>query len=143
MSKSGNNDGCAPGTDLQSRRALAMKGINELPAFISQFTEADVPFEDVKAWLVESSRCQVVVMAFSETADVPEHSHQEQWELVLAGTIRLRREGEEAEFRAGDNFFIPAGVVHSAKVSAGYQAIMIFNQPNRYKPKLGSGAALE
>jgi hypothetical protein len=45
MSKSGNNDGCAPGTDLQSRRALAMKGINELPAFVSQFTEADVPFE--------------------------------------------------------------------------------------------------
>ena len=112
-----------------------MKGINQFPDFVSQFTEADVPFEGVNARLIQDGHSQVVFMEFAQAVEVPEHSHQEQWEFVLAGGVRLYREDDEEEFSAGDNFFIPAGVVHSAKVSAGYQALIIFNEPNRYESK--------
>lgn len=112
-----------------------MKGMNEFPAFVSQFKEADVPLEGVKARMMQDSRSQVVFIEFSKAVNVPEHSHKEQWEFVLSGSVRLNREGEESEFCAGDNFFIPEGVPHSAKVSEGYRALVIFNEPNRYEPR--------
>ena len=43
--------------------------------------------------------------------------------------------GAPRTYRAGDRFFIPAGVRHSAVVSAGYRAVMVFNSPDRYKAK--------
>lgn len=112
-----------------------MKGMSEFPAFVSQFEEAHVPLEGVKARMMRDSRSQVVFIEFAEAVSVPEHSHKEQWEFVLSGSVRLNRAGEEAEFSAGDNFFIPAGVAHSAKVSDGYRALIIFNEPNRYEPR--------
>jgi quercetin dioxygenase-like cupin family protein len=112
-----------------------MKGIQRFPNFVSQLTEADVPFEGVSAHLIQSDHSQVVFLEFPQAVEVSEHSHQEQWEFVIAGCMRLYREGNEEEFRAGDNFFIPASVVHSAKVSAGYKALIIFNEPDRYVSK--------
>jgi len=41
-------------------------------------------------------------------------------------------EGVEKEYQAGDNFFIPAGVLHSARVTAGYKAVILFNEPDCY-----------
>lgn len=97
--------------------------------------EAALPFPTAKGWLVQGERQQVAFMEFSEPAAVPEHSHQEQWEFVISGSARLRMGGVEYEHGPGDNFFIPAGEPHSAEVSAGYRAIIIFNAPDRYQTK--------
>ena len=110
-----------------------MRGIDRFPDFVTRFTKAALPFESASGWFVRGDGSQVAFIEFSEATDVPEHSHQEQWELVLVGSVRLCVEGEEEEFQAGDNFFIPAGTLHSAKVSAGYKAVIIFNEPNRYR----------
>jgi quercetin dioxygenase-like cupin family protein len=112
-----------------------MKGIDKFPDFVTQFTEAAIPFDSAQAWFVQGGTNQVAFIEFSESADVPEHSHQEQWEIVMAGGVRLTMNGEENEYAVGDNFFIPAGTPHSAKVSAGYKAVIIFNEPNRYNAK--------
>jgi quercetin dioxygenase-like cupin family protein len=77
-------------------------------------------------------------MEFGESVDVPEHSHQEQWEFVLAGRVVLRVGGEEREHQAGDHFFIPAGEPHSARIEAGYKAVIFFNEPARYREKSAS-----
>jgi quercetin dioxygenase-like cupin family protein len=112
---------------------------DQIPEFVRRFPEAALPFQGVSGWLVQGAESQVAFVEFDEEVDVPEHSHAEQWEIVLAGRAFLRMGGEEQEFRAGDHFFIPAGVPHSAKVEAGYQAVIIFNEPGRYGVRQGAG----
>ena len=112
-----------------------MESVVQFPDFLTRFPEAAVPFDGVRAWMVQGESHQVVFVEFREEVDVPEHSHQEQWELVLAGSVVLRVEGNEREYRNGDSFFIPAGALHSARVNAGYRAIIVFNEPNRYLPR--------
>ena len=112
-----------------------MKGIHNFPDFVTRFTEAALPFEAATGWFMTGEGKQVAFMEFSAAAHVPEHSHQEQWELVLAGSVQLVVEGQAMEYQAGDNFFIPAGAPHSARVSAGYKAVIIFNEPGRYAAK--------
>ena len=74
-------------------------------------------------------------MEFSETIEVPEHQHDDQWELALAGAVELDCGGTSRRYESGENFFIPAGTPHSAKVHAGYKALIVFDSPDRYKPK--------
>jgi quercetin dioxygenase-like cupin family protein len=112
-----------------------MPGIDGFPEFVTGLTEADVPFGGVRAWLIQDDRNQVVFLEFSKTVDGPEHAHREQWEIVLSGSLRLRMGGEERVYRAGDAFLIPAGVPHSAEVQAGYRALIVFNEPGRYRAK--------
>ena len=112
-----------------------MENPKEFPDFIKGFPEADLPFPGVAAWLVQGADSQVVFAQFDETIDVPEHAHEEQWEIVVAGKVLLKMEGTEREYRAGESFFIPAGVPHGATVEAGYRAIIIFNEPGRYQAK--------
>jgi quercetin dioxygenase-like cupin family protein len=96
-----------------------------------------LPLPGARGWLVESGRRQVVLVEFGETVDVPEHAHAEQWEFALAGRVELRRGGSRERFAAGDNFFVPAGQPHAATVSAGYRALIIFNEPGRYEVRTG------
>jgi quercetin dioxygenase-like cupin family protein len=110
-----------------------MKTTDGFPDFVTSFTEAAVPFDGARAWLVQGDRNQVAFVQFAEAAEVPEHSHEEQWEIVVAGTVLLRLDGEQRRFEAGEGFFIPAGMPHSARVSAGYRAVIVFNEPSRYR----------
>jgi quercetin dioxygenase-like cupin family protein len=98
-------------------------------------TEADLPFPTATGWLVQGDREQVAFIEFSVATDVPEHSHEEQWEFVIAGRVVLHLGGADHKYRPGDNFFIPAGSPHSAKVGAGYRAMIVFNAPDRYRAK--------
>ena len=63
------------------------------------------------------------------------HSHRAQWELVIAGEVRLTKEGQERTYREGESFYIPEGVEHAGKVKAGYRAVIFFDQIDRYKAK--------
>jgi quercetin dioxygenase-like cupin family protein len=112
-----------------------MKGSEGFPPFVKELPEVDLPFPGARGWMLQGSRQQVVFIRFDEDLDVPEHSHAEQWEFCLAGKVVLRRGGGDEEFRGGDNFFIPAGLPHSATIQAGYEAMILFNAPDRYKPK--------
>ena len=52
-----------------------------------------------------------------------------------AGSVVLNCDAKAEEHRAGDSFFIPAGVLHSGDIKAGYKAMLVFNSPDRYKKK--------
>ena len=77
-------------------------------------------------------------MAFSSTVTVPEHAHSSQWELVVAGTVDLTREGTTTTYSKGDCFFIPKGQRHAATVHAGYHCVIFFDQNDRYHGKKNS-----
>ena len=105
------------------------------PEPIRNLPQADVPINGVKAYLSQSETHQIIFMEFSEDIEVPEHSHESQWGIVLAGKLDLTVDGVKRTYSKGDNYFIPKGVKHGAKIYAGYADITFFNQKDRYKAK--------
>ena len=106
-----------------------------LPEPILKLPEAEVPFEGIKAYLSQGENHQIIFMEFKKDAEIPEHSHESQWEIVLEGKVDYWEEGIKYTFKKGDRFFIPKGKKHSAHVFAGYASIVFFNQKERYKKK--------
>jgi quercetin dioxygenase-like cupin family protein len=105
------------------------------PEPIRSLPEADIPLSGLKAYLSQSNNHQILFMEFGEDAEVPEHSHESQWGVVLEGKIDLVIEGVKRTYTKGDRVFIPKGAKHSAKIYAGYADISFFNEEDRYKGK--------
>lgn len=109
--------------------------MKEFPQFIRGLPAVDVPFQGVSGHLLQGNNHQVAFLQFETDVEVPEHSHNAQWELVMDGEVALRREGITETYRAGDSFYIPAGQEHGASVKAGYKAVIFFDQMDRYQTK--------
>ncbi|UCB58157.1 MAG: cupin domain-containing protein [Thermoplasmatales archaeon] len=105
------------------------------PEPISLLPEADIPIDGVKGYLLQGENNQVIFMEFSKDIDIPKHSHESQWEVVVKGKVDLNVAGDIKTYRRGDTFFIPKDVKHSARVYAGYASIAYFNEKQRYKKK--------
>lgn len=105
------------------------------PEPIRNLPQADIPLNGLRAYISQSKNHQVVFMEFAKDVEIPEHSHESQWGVVLEGKIDLTIDGVERTYTKGDRIFIPKGVKHSAKIYAGYADISFFNQKDRYKSK--------
>lgn len=105
------------------------------PNPILKLPEADIPINGIKAYLSQGEGHQILFMEFQEDVNLPEHSHESQWGLVLEGQIDLIINGEKRTYSKGESYFIPSGVRHSGKIYAGYADITFFNQSDRYKKK--------
>jgi quercetin dioxygenase-like cupin family protein len=105
------------------------------PRPIRDLPEADIPLEGIKAYLSQSDSHQIIFMEFGKDVDLPEHSHAAQVGIVLEGKIELTIDGEKTTYTKGDRYYIPEGVLHSGKISAGYADITFFNEPDRYPRK--------
>ena len=108
---------------------------NNFPQPIVDLGEADFPFEGAKAYLSQGDNHQILFMEFDEDIDLPEHSHESQWAVVLEGKIELVIDGVMNLFQKGDRYFIPSGVKHSGKIYAGYSDITFFGESGRYRRK--------
>ena len=62
----------------------------EFPEFICNLPEVDINLAGVSGHVLQGKRQQAVFLRFDQDVEVPEHSHRAQWELVLAGEVRLR-----------------------------------------------------
>jgi len=107
----------------------------ELPEIITRLPEADMPFPSstVKTSVLPSERGQLVFFQILKDVEIPAHSHKGQWGTVLEGTIELTIGGKTRTHRPGESYYIPAGVLHSAKVPAGSKVIEFFEEPDRYR----------
>ncbi len=108
---------------------------NIFPEPIRNLPQADIPLKGVTAFLSQGENHQIVFMEFKEDVDLPEHTHNAQWGVVLEGKIDLIIDGKKNTFTKGDRYFIPDGVKHSGKIYAGYADITFFNEKDRYKIK--------
>ncbi len=105
------------------------------PQPIRNLPEANIPFDGIKAYLSQAENHQILFMQFTEDVEVPEHSHEAQWGVVLAGKIDFTIDGVERTYSKGDSVFIPKGAKHSAKIYAGYADVSFFNEKDRYNTK--------
>jgi len=105
------------------------------PQPIRDLPEADIPLEGIKAYLSQSDSHQIIFMEFEKDVNLPEHAHAAQIGIVLEGKIELTIDGEKTAYTKGDRYYIPEGVLHSGKISAGFADITFFNEPNRYSKK--------
>ena len=105
------------------------------PEQIRQLPEADLGIEGATGYLLQCADHQVIFWEFGKDVEVPPHSHEAQWGVVLEGTIALTIEGKENIYKKGDRYYVPKGAIHSAKIYAGYADITFFDQADRYMPK--------
>jgi quercetin dioxygenase-like cupin family protein len=108
---------------------------NFFPEMITKLPEADIPIEGVTSHLFQGQDQQFIFMSFDKDVQVPEHSHEGQWAVVLDGEIELTIDGKKSTFKRGDTYFIPKGIKHGARIKKGYKDLTLFDQKDRYKAK--------
>ncbi|MHC4544358.1 MAG: cupin domain-containing protein [Planctomycetota bacterium] len=105
------------------------------PEIITNLPEADIPIEGLRSHLLQGQNTQILFMSFENDVEVPEHSHEAQWGVVLEGETELTIDSRKRTLGKGDTYFIPKDVQHSAKIKKGYKDLTLFNQKDRYKAK--------
>ncbi len=105
------------------------------PEFITNFPEADIPFEGVRGWLSQAKDHQAVFMEIEPIGEVATHTHGEQWGVVIEGEMELTIGGQARLYRKGDSYHIPAGVEHGATFRTHVRVIDVFADADRYKAK--------
>jgi mannose-6-phosphate isomerase-like protein (cupin superfamily) len=102
------------------------------PEMIRTLPEVDVPISGIRGWLLQGDTSQAVFLDIEPGVEVPPHSHCAQWGVVVAGEMDLTIGAETRTYRAGDWYYIPEGVLHSARFAARVNAIDVFAAPDRY-----------
>jgi mannose-6-phosphate isomerase-like protein (cupin superfamily) len=107
----------------------------QFPDFVRRLPQADLPFEGLRGWLLQSDEGQVLFNESDIELAVPAHSHGNQWGTVIDGKIELTIGGEKRLYQRGDSYFIPANTTHSAVIYPGFRAVDYFADKDRYQPK--------
>lgn len=105
------------------------------PEFIKALPQADLPMAGVNGYILGGPTAQGVFFEIPEGSVVPEHSHSDQWGVVLAGEIEFTVEGNTRHCKAGDSYYVPAGAMHGAKTLSDARILEVFDVPDRWKPR--------
>ena len=108
---------------------------SEFPAFVRSLPEAALPFDGLRGWLLQSDSGQVLFNESDIQVSVPEHSHGDQWGVVIDGEIELTIGGETRTYRCGNTYFIPAGTAHKAQIHPGFRAVDYFADRGRFRQR--------
>ena len=108
---------------------------NPYPEMITNLPLADIPFDGVRGWLSQAENHQIVFFDIQPIGEVPPHSHGAQWGIMVEGEMELTIGGETKRYKPGENYYIPAGVTHSAKFLSHVRVIDMFADKDRYKAK--------
>ena len=105
------------------------------PEMIRGLPEVDLAVDGIRGWLLQGESSQAAFFDIGEGQEVPPHSHCAQWGIVVSGEMRLTIGDQTRTCRAGDWYYIPEDVVHSASFPARVQVIDIFADPSRYRAR--------
>lgn len=110
---------------------------SSFPEFIKALPETDIKAPGVWTRYLQADRGQVVFFSIPEGTTVPPHSHGAQWGIVVSGKVELTIEGDAKVYGPGDSYFIPEGAIHTAKPLTDVEAVDVFADVDRYRPKGG------
>ncbi len=109
--------------------------MTEFPDIIRKLPAADTRLKGVTLWLLQGPTASATFFQAQVDSEVPEHTHAAQWGIVVDGEMSLTTGGQTRICRRGDEYFVPAGVPHSASFKAGFRVVDFFDDPNRYRPR--------
>ena len=110
--------------------------LRDYPEVITRLPEADIKFEGIRAWILQSEEHQLVFFEMKASASAPEHSHDYvQWGFMIKGKMELTVNGEKRIVESGDEYVIPAQAKHSARFLVKSRLIDFFSEKNRYRIK--------
>ena len=105
----------------------------QFPEFIRTLPQAVIPLDDVDARILQGIENQVLLLQVDEEKAVPEHTHGDQWGIVIDGEMDLTIAGKTETYRRGDSYFIPSGTPHGAILRKGIRVLDIFADKDRYR----------
>jgi len=105
------------------------------PDIITNHPDADIPINGVVSKLIQANDQQFIFMEFEDDIEVPIHSHNAQWGVVLNGEMELTVNGVTRLLSKGDTYSIDKDIPHFAKIKKGYKDLTFFDQKDRYKIK--------
>lgn len=102
--------------------------LTEFPKFLmhpANAAEVGGPSPGLKGYVFDGKDGSQLVMWTSTEGGVSHpHSHDyDEYAIIIQGETTCLVDGKEITFRAGDECYIPAGVVHSGTFTKGYRAI--------------------
>jgi len=104
------------------------------PEVITRLPEADIRFEGIRAWILQSEKHQLVFFEMKTSARAPEHCHDyDQWGFMIQGKMELTVNGKKRIIENGDEYVIPAQAKHSARFLAKSRVIDFFSEKDRYR----------
>ena len=103
------------------------------PEMIRSLPEIDIPIEGVRGWLLQGPEQQLVFFDLETIAEVPLHTHGEQWGVLIAGEMELTIANKTRIYHSGEWYHIPADTPHSAKFLKRCFVIDFFADKQRYK----------
>ena len=103
------------------------------PEMIRGLPQIHIPVEGIRGWLLQGGATQAVFFDIEPVGEIPAHSHCAQWGIVVSGEMSLTIGDQTGTYRAGDWYFIPEGVVHSATFATRVHVIDVFDGPDRYR----------
>ena len=77
------------------------------PNIVRSLPEADAPFRDITLWLLRGPTASLIFVEASADSEVPEHSHEAQWGIVVAGELVLTIGGTTRTYRPGEGTRCP------------------------------------
>jgi len=112
-----------------------MPPAHDFPPFVRTLPQAALPITGVEGYLLESPHGQVVFFTAETEVDMPEHTHGEQWGIIVDGRLDLTLGGVTHTYGRGDSYHVPAGTPHRAHIFAGFRAVDYFADRDRYRPR--------
>jgi quercetin dioxygenase-like cupin family protein len=98
--------------------------------------EADIPFEGVRAWILQAAASQLVFFEFEAGDILPAHNHTcMQWGMVIDGEMELFIDGAQRSCAKGDEYVIPPGTKHYAEFFRRTRVMDYFSEKSRYNAK--------
>jgi quercetin dioxygenase-like cupin family protein len=103
------------------------------PESITKLPKVKLALPGVRGWLGQGESFQIVFFEIEAGASVPPHSHGAQFGFVIDGEILLTIDDETRQYQRGDNYYIPAGAVHSAEFLTPVRVMDFFADKDRYE----------
>ena len=107
----------------------------EFPQIITRLPQADLPIPGLRAYMLRSEHGLIAFFEALEDTEIPPHAHKDQWGTVLEGQVEFTVGGETRTVGPGESYFVPGGVVHSARVPAGAKLLEFFEESDRFREK--------
>jgi quercetin dioxygenase-like cupin family protein len=105
------------------------------PDEIRALPDADIPIPGVRGKLLQASGTQIVFFEIDPIGAIPAHAHGAQLGLMVEGEMDLTISGVTRRLKGGDNYFIPAGAVHSATFLTTVYVVDVFFEAARYRAR--------